>query len=51
MEGPLPGQVLAARCGPFYHVGEANAVVPRKVLVMRVVELLLGEAGQEKALP
>lgn len=36
-----PGKIFAARCGPLYHVGEANAVILWQALVMHVVELLV----------
>lgn len=49
--GLLPGQVLATRCGPGHHVGEAHLVLGREHSVVHVVELLLGEARQEQTLP
>lgn len=49
--GLLPGEVLATRCGPGHHVGEAHLVLSGQHSVVHVVELLLSEAGQEQTLP
>lgn len=47
----IPGQVLAARCGPLHHVGEADAVFLRQALVVHVVELLFSQTRQKQTFP
>lgn len=46
-----PGEVLAARCGPLYHVGEADAITLRQALVMHVVKLLISQTRKKQTFP